>query len=1051
MKKALKIIGITLGSLLGVVLIVVFIACYLVFTPKRLTPIVNQVADSLLLCEHRLDEVNLTFIRTFPDFGVEVRGLYVINPTDGAQSDTVLAVPDLVAGLDLMKAIKGDVQIHKFAMNGVEANIFIGADGTKNFDVLRLPKDTTPDQDTTASSWQLRSLHWDEALTVNARRLSFLNIQDSLDASVGDFSVSVLETEKGARIDMQTKDVCLRKGSLRVAQGLLIAATLPVDVEDEHYRSLRIDGTKVAVNEFEVQIDGTAGVPESWTAGQYDCDLNLHTNDWRISSVLALLPEQFSSLVPKEIEADGDVQVTGHVYGRYDSITMPLADVRMQLKNAAGHYDKKVLPYDFQAIAADIDVHADLNTKANTTAKINRLYARTGDTYATVRGSATEILKNGNGFELDNPLCKATVDMQVALPDADCWLPSDKGTSHVKGVMQGQVNVNTRLNDVLKSRYNRVTLSGNMNISDLDVVYADSTMARSKHMTVEFTAPRKTVKSKHTLSADCKIGMTDMHADMLPMLLNADIKDGTLTAAVEIDTKDSTHLPTLEASFVMGRLKADMDTIHADAQKVKGEIHLTSSNRNKSVPKMMAKFASESLYAALGDGLKARTGHIDIEANALYNKNADNLLLQWNPRLHFDLEQGRVELAMLGMPVDVPQIRFNYSNRCCQIDTSRIVLGKSDFSLGGEVNNVGHWLRKEADLTGNLRFTSDHTDVNELLALINRLSNDSVAETQTADGQPAEKTVARADTVSKEEEAEPFMVPERMDLSLLTVIRSADVFDQHLKNLKGQIYVRDGKLILEEVGFICEAAKLQLTAMYRTPRRNHIYVGLDYHMVDIDLQQLIAMIPQLDTLVPMLKQFRGGAQFHLAAETYVNDKYDIKPSTLRGACSIEGKNLVVLDGETFNKISKILLFSPKTQNMIDTLSTQIVMYKDQVTVYPFCIGIDNYLAALGGNHYLDMSFNYHVSLLKPFYIGVDVGGTFDDLKIRPAKCRYAQDFRPIIHRDTETRSAELRKIVSSSLKRNLRIQSDQDAPPQADNTPKQDDSPAQQEENNNQQ
>ncbi len=45
--KALKITGITLGSIVGVVLIAVSILCYVVFTPKRLTPIVNQVADSM--------------------------------------------------------------------------------------------------------------------------------------------------------------------------------------------------------------------------------------------------------------------------------------------------------------------------------------------------------------------------------------------------------------------------------------------------------------------------------------------------------------------------------------------------------------------------------------------------------------------------------------------------------------------------------------------------------------------------------------------------------------------------------------------------------------------------------------------------------------------------------------------------------------------------------------------------------------------------------------------------------------------------------------------
>ena len=42
MKKALKITGWTLLSLLSVVLIVVYVAVYVVFTPERLTPIVRK-------------------------------------------------------------------------------------------------------------------------------------------------------------------------------------------------------------------------------------------------------------------------------------------------------------------------------------------------------------------------------------------------------------------------------------------------------------------------------------------------------------------------------------------------------------------------------------------------------------------------------------------------------------------------------------------------------------------------------------------------------------------------------------------------------------------------------------------------------------------------------------------------------------------------------------------------------------------------------------------------------------------------------------------------
>ena len=226
--------------------------------------------------------------------------------------------------------------------------------------------------------------------------------------------------------------------------------------------------------------------------------------------------------------------------------------------------------------------------------------------------------------------------------------------------------------------------------------------------------------------------------------------------------------------------------------------------------------------------------------------------------------------------------------------------------------------------------------------------------------------------------------------------------------------------VLAEFGFICYAAKLQLTAIYKTPRRNHIYVGLDYHMMDIDMQELVNMIPQIDTMMPMLRSFRGEGEFHLAAETYVNDKYQLKTSTTRGACSITGKDLVLLDSETFGKISKILLFNRKTENKVDSISAQATLFKKEIDIYPFCITMDKYMAAVGGRHNLDMSFDYHISLLKPLYIGVDVKGTLDDLQIKPAKCKYAQDFRPIIRRDVETQNQTLKKMIDQALKRNVK-------------------------------
>jgi hypothetical protein len=267
----------------------------------------------------------------------------------------------------------------------------------------------------------------------------------------------------------------------------------------------------------------------------------------------------------------------------------------------------------------------------------------------------------------------------------------------------------------------------------------------------------------------------------------------------------------------------------------------------------------------------------------------------------------------------------------------------------------------------------------------------------------------------------PFMVPSDVDIALNTLIKKASAFDQTATNLGGKVYVKNGILVIEEMGLVCNAAKLQLTAMYRTPRRNHIYIGFDYHMLDVDIEELIGMIPQLDTMMPMLRSFKGQAEFHLAAETYTNAQYEIKPSTLRGAASLFGKDLVVLDNETFSKISKLLLFSKKTENKVDSISAELTLYKKEIDVYPFCVSMDNYMVALGGQHNLDMSFNYDINVLSPIYLGVNVSGNIDDLNIKLVPCKFAKDFKPLFHRKVDTQTAELRSMIRESMRKNVKI------------------------------
>ncbi len=1034
MKRFWKIFGITLGTIVGLLLIVVCVAIWLIFTPSRLTPIVRQVADKYITCEHALGEVDLTFFSTFPEFGLRVDGLCLINPKEGAQSDTLLAAPEVVATVNVVEFLKhSNLIVNELSLPNAVANVYIAADGTTNFDVFALSADTTA-TDTTSSGLPFDQIRIDAA-RIEGRYISLVDEKDSLSASLANTTLSLRASSwDDMLLTLRSEAVSATLGNTQYADSLQVAMSIPasVDLENMHFALHKAD---VQVNEFALQLDGTADVADSISLNIRAC-----AREWQIAPLLALLPASLTDML-SDISVDGRISFVAGVCGVYSGSQMPLVDAHIVLEDGCGKY--AALPYTLRDVALDADAHIDLNDDRASAVQIHSLSAKTLDTQIDATGEVTELLAD---MLLDLEL---TAD--VHLPDIAYFLPENMLTT---GQGLGKVRAKIRLSDLTDMRLERGQFSGDLHLKGIDF-QMDSMLAKlpDTHLHFALPNPKPSHKSVGWLAAQmslqsldfemidalkAQLGQTDLRIEASNVLSNnpvlcatvglqsagplkaamdsmeATIQAPRLTAYAEYNMQDTTVVPTVQADISFDDLKGYYTDIQAHLTQSALKANLRPSRRNKSVPRLEASVQTQALNASMGEDMQVKTAALSLKASARYNKKGDNLLLQWNPKLDVDLQAGEAHLAAIEQPVYIPQITFTYSNKDFYIAQSQVRLGNSDFALSGEVQNIGAWLRNKGTLEGELDFVSNHTDVNELMALF---SADSGSEEQ-----PVDNATAETDTTAETNGgAQPFLVPLGVDVALNTHIKEAVVFNEVAHDLKGKLYVKDGILVLDEMGFVCNAAKLQLTAMYRTPRRNHIYVGFDYHMIDIDIAELIHMIPQLDSIVPMLRSFKGAAEFHLAAETYTNAKYELKPSTLRGACSIFGKDLVVMDNETFSKISKLLLFNKKTENKVDSISAELTVYKKEIDVYPFCVSMDNYMVALGGRHNLDMTFNYDVNVLSPIYLGVNVSGNLDDLKIKLAKCKFAKDFRPIFHGKVDTQSAELRQMIRNSMRKNVKI------------------------------
>ena len=1004
MKRVLIITGWSLLGLFGAIIIALSIACYLIFTPARLTAIAHQVADQYVTCEYELDEVELTYFSTFPYFGVSVKDACLINPMEGAQSDTLVVVPELLVSLKLIDAIHGNICIKRFHLRDATANIYIAADGTTNFDVFKSEDDDDEEEEEDEGGWQLKSVRWEEDLKVSARHLSFVDEKDTIAASLDEASI-VLASQKrddldGARLDLSAQHVCATLKGEEYAQDLELRLHLPV-----YYKNLEhvyIDKAKLQVNDFGLLLDGEAGTPDL-SSGVYTCDATVSTDGaWQIQEILALVPERFKASL-KDIKVDGLMALEANVKGTYADSIMPVLTAHLDVKEGKGAY--KPLPYTVRDLQLDADARLDLNKQQPSTVTINKLSAKTKESRIAAKGKVEDLL--------EDMLLDLHLDIDANLPDFAYFMPKEMD---LKGQTKGKANAKIRLSDLSEMRLEKGTIDADLTLTD--IAYTMDSM----EATLPYTKAKVFIPNKNPSRKSVNWACVDLDTKQVDFSMDTTINAALGASMIRIEAanvlnNEQDYFASIHTASLDGRF----EDIHADLTNAELEAYLAGGK------KMSAKIQTDALQAEMGEELMAKTEALRIEAAARYKAGEENILLQWNPRLTIHLKNGEVRMPeRLPEPVYIPSIEFAYSNKAMNIANSRIELGNSDLNIKGNVRHIGGWFRHKKILEGELDIVSDHCDANQLMAWFSadeETSQESGAESQESKAESQEELTSTPEqnTPDSTKEMEPFMVPLDVDLALNTNLKEVEIFNQVAKDLKGGIFMQEGNLILDEVGFVCRAAKLQLTAMYRSPRRNHLYLGMDYHMVDVDIDELLTMIPNLEEMVPMLSSFKGAAEFHLAAETYLNSQYQPKMSTLRGAASLTGKDLVVLDGETFDKISKLLLFSKKTENKIDSINAELTIYKNQIDVYPLCVQMDNYMVALGGRHNTNMTFDYDINVLSPIYLGVKVSGSMDDLQIKLAKCKFAQDFKPHWYQKVDNQSRELRERIKQSMEKNVRI------------------------------
>ncbi len=1055
MKKFLKIGGITLLSFIGLVVVTLCIAMWFVFTPARLTPVLRSQMEKMVSCESSLESADLTLFSTFPNLGVQIDNFILTNPTQGAPSDTLLSLGRLTASIDVKAYLKERaIILHDLTLTNGDINIFIGEDGLTNFDIFVTATEEKPTEERSLDLATIMSSADLKKIALDGIDLHYSSNPDSLSAELCGLKMELrgkmAEKIEGTLLfDVESLSLATADGAM--ATEWPISLRVPFSADRDLTSATVEEATLALAKLIDLQVGGTMNKIEEGVT----TDLTLHLAPLDIERTLALLPPAFSSLV-EGLEAKGNIALDLTANGTLSEGTMPTINATITVADGSVSHPALPLPLNNMVAQMSAVMEQGPDTLPIIAAEINRISLSTPRSSVAINGSVEDILAD--------PKAALQLTTTLSLPEITGLLPDTLGLV-AEGTLRGDVRASLRLSDITGERYQRIKAQGNLAIDDLSVDY-DTLHIHSRALTTAIKMPA-TGGEEHNF-ADLTLGWESLAAvggkSLSAMIergggvvaigdprkslsASVELTLGTTTAAMdnymanvedmqirgELNRAlgDTLTIPSATAQIEMGRLSADASPIVASGEDLAMSLTIHPDPNKVTRPVVTLHYNNEALRATLGPDHTAALGPTDVTATIFVNREEENLLMRFNPVAQLSIEDVAYSNPQITadsgevLPISVPDIKLNFSPERIDILDGRAIVGNSDFRLEGKIENLATYIRQDELLRGELRFSSQQIDINQIMALTSGIGyTDEELATEELMAHAAPPLSAE----EGEEEVMPFMVPKGVSLRLDASVESALVGSDAARNVTGQISVEDGTLVLEDLNFTTSASEMRLTAMYQTPRPNHLFVGLDFHMLDIEIGNLLNIVPDLGEMMPMLRSFGGSGEFHIAAETYLDRHYNLKPSTIRGAASLRGDDLVVMDGETFSEISRLLRFNKKTENKIDSLTAEFTIFREEIDIYPFLVVMDEYKAIIGGRHNLDMTMDYNVSLIHnpfiPIRLGLDISGSIDDMKFRLGDCKYADLYRPVERKVVETSQLSLREMIRNALKANLNEESE---------------------------
>jgi len=432
MKTFLKIVGV-----FAVIMIALVIFLNIYFTDERLRTLILPQAQEATGTEVEIDQLSITFFRTFPRFGLDLQGLRIPDPN----GEPVASFEAILLSVELMPLFKNEINISRLTLTKPEIYYTLYADSTSNIDFLMEEDDSeesTLDFNIPRISISDGSVFYNDITTLTNIRMTGLDTDLSLLYS------DLIETNMDATLASLTVDM----DSVNYINDLPISLrqTSTLDLENEH---LNISEGTFSIRGLSLDLLGSVS---SWSGGEPTLSLQFRSSSEDFGELLTLAPPALDEQL-KNMVTSGTLQLEGSVEGVYSENNYPRMDITIAVSD--GYIQNPDLPEAIEDIHFEILFNNDLAT-------IQNLRAKAGINSVTGSGEIVSPLEENATFSLD-----LNGDMNLNTVES-FYSIGELGFDQLAGLLKFTVTATGRLN-----RPEEATFSGLFDLTEGSLKYAD--------------------------------------------------------------------------------------------------------------------------------------------------------------------------------------------------------------------------------------------------------------------------------------------------------------------------------------------------------------------------------------------------------------------------------------------------------------------------------------------------------------------------------------------------------------------------------------------------